>query len=252
MARAAADCRMGPHPLAHYWVRRPSAVVKRQNRVTCPQASAKDSGVPRWKLPWPFPAHGREGDSTEIVFVSNTEDADEVLLQEEEKDAADAVVHAALLHKSDGVHNGGGEPDTATSVAAALQQHGMDRRANEKDTNIENQDNIQPLNHQPPELSVAQSVAGQALPAALELLPQPTRERWQQQQQQQLSIVPSGYWQSTAGGWAIAAAVLLAIRLGRQRADAERLDVRALQARQQESRVQVRHDVGTCRLAQHP
>ncbi|GLI64415.1 hypothetical protein VaNZ11_007621 [Volvox africanus] len=41
---------------------------------------------------------------------------------------------------------------------------------------------------------------------------------------------------TTAGGWALAAALLLAIRMSRQEADAERLDLQALQALQTEGR----------------
>lgn len=49
----------------------------------------------------------------------------------------------------------------------------------------------------------------------------------------------SHFLESSAGGWVIAAALLLAVREGRSRADADRLDVRVLQARQENSRVQV-------------
>lgn len=49
-----------------------------------------------------------------------------------------------------------------------------------------------------------------------------------------------GYWATSAGGWVVALSLLIAVRQGRAHADAARLDVRALQARQQESRVQVR------------
>ncbi len=44
--------------------------------------------------------------------------------------------------------------------------------------------------------------------------------------------------QGNIGGLVIALTILAAIRMSRDRADSERLDVSALQARQQESRVQ--------------
>jgi hypothetical protein len=50
----------------------------------------------------------------------------------------------------------------------------------------------------------------------------------------------SSYWESSAGGCVVAMSLLMAIRQGRSHADAARLDVRALQGRQQDSRVQVR------------
>lgn len=51
--------------------------------------------------------------------------------------------------------------------------------------------------------------------------------------------VSSSYWSNSAGGWVLALSLLFAVRQGREQADAARLDVRALQARQQDSRVQV-------------
>lgn len=50
---------------------------------------------------------------------------------------------------------------------------------------------------------------------------------------------PGGFWESSAGGWVVALSLLLAVRQGRLAADAGRLDVKALQARQHSSRVQV-------------
>lgn len=50
---------------------------------------------------------------------------------------------------------------------------------------------------------------------------------------------PASYWSTSAGGWVVALSLLFAVRQGREHADAARLDVRALQARQQDSRVQV-------------
>ncbi len=51
-------------------------------------------------------------------------------------------------------------------------------------------------------------------------------------------------WEAPAGGWAIAACLLLAVRQGRLAAEEDRLDVRELQLRQQDSRVQVRKGPG--------
>lgn len=51
--------------------------------------------------------------------------------------------------------------------------------------------------------------------------------------------VSDGYWSTSAGGWVVALSLLIAVRQGRAQADAARLDVRTLQARQHESRVQV-------------
>lgn len=51
--------------------------------------------------------------------------------------------------------------------------------------------------------------------------------------------VGTGYWATSAGGWVVALSLLIAVRQGRSHADAARLDVRALQARQHDSRVQV-------------
>jgi hypothetical protein len=48
----------------------------------------------------------------------------------------------------------------------------------------------------------------------------------------------SAFWESSAGGWVVAAAVLLASRQGRLQAEADRLDVRVLQQRQSQNRVQ--------------
>jgi hypothetical protein len=50
----------------------------------------------------------------------------------------------------------------------------------------------------------------------------------------------AGFWESSAGGWVVAMSLLVAVRQGRLAADAGRLDVKALQARQEGSRVQVR------------
>lgn len=54
----------------------------------------------------------------------------------------------------------------------------------------------------------------------------------------------AGVWHGSVGGWAAALLVLAAVRQGRVQADAERLDVRALQQRQQDSRMQVREPLG--------
>jgi hypothetical protein len=112
------------------------------------------------------------------------------------------------------------------------------------------------------------------LPCALQHVPEPTaaavtaqqalqQQQLQLQQQQQQSTDGSittttvarpafasssltapaggGYWATAASGWVVALSLLAAVRQGRAHADAARLDVRALQARQQDSRIQVRH-----------
>jgi hypothetical protein len=86
-----------------------------------------------------------------------------------------------------------------------------------------------------------------------------TNQHQQQQQQQHITIpatpntsspaaaLPAagaaGFWESSAGGWVVAMSLLVAVRQGRLAADAGRLDVKALQARQEGSRVQV---IGGC------
>lgn len=50
---------------------------------------------------------------------------------------------------------------------------------------------------------------------------------------------PVSYLESSAGGYVVALAVLLSVRQGRVQADDDRTDVRALEVKQQDSRVQV-------------
>jgi hypothetical protein len=184
---------------------------------------------------WPFSRNTVDEAETEIVYVTDTADADEII---EEPDYVQDVEIGE--HEQQEAAGGAYDPTTAAEQAAAdmedvaapsssTQQFGLQRRQEAPEATATVSASSHP-HHQQQHLQ--------------DTLTSPTSSLVVSQHPAFASTslaapASSSYWATSAGGWVVALSLLFAVRQGRQHADAARLDVRALQSRQQESRVQV-------------
>lgn len=208
--------------------------VKPHSTVT--RAAAGSDKKHGWH--WPFhrsSAADAEGE-TEIVYVTDTAEADEVIEEPEYVEASHQ--EPAQQQPYDG------DVEVVQSVAAHQPSDAAQQQHHEQQQQIEQQVELdqEPYLQDVPE---AVSVAANHLHQQQQQQDSTTSAATTQPQRPAFAssslAVPasSSYWASSAGGWVVALSLLIAVRQGRAHADAARLDVRALQARQQESRVQV-------------
>lgn len=167
---------------------------------------------------WPFSRNTADEAETEIVYVTDTADADEIIEEtdyvqdvedgeNEQQEAAAGASHPTTAAEQEAAETE--EAPEATATVSAPFHHPHQQQQHSQDTLTSPTSAL--VVSQPP----AFASTSLAAPAS------------------------SSYWATSAGGWVVALSLLFAVRQGRQHADAARLDVRALQSRQQESRVQV-------------